>query len=169
MANKHSANTEYGNFSRTSQNRVYTHVTIICGQNEDVIRANHNKAVAYHKTMVAKYTTAVAVATSTGFAGLLRDEKTWVPMQQAGFVNHICGHSVADIQKWLDGASAIVANADASLATQLAANADVITKKSGGQVGWSSRLDLAVKNAAKYRAMGYFTYVVDIATGKVVA
>lgn len=169
--NKYSVTTEFGTFTR-STNRTYSHMVAICGRSEDVIRARFAEELKYNRKLAARYAVGVQVAQATGFAGTLaQDDDRWVSVACKGFENQgrVCGHTAADIAEWLASAQQSIETSDARLEKALADNAAAIANKVGGDVGWASRLDLAISNANKYRKMGYTAYVIEVATGKEVA
>lgn len=168
--NKYSVTSKFGTFTR-STNRTYSHMVVICGRGEDVLRAKAAEQLAYDKDLVVRYTEGVRVAQGTGFAGTVgQGDSVWVPVQQAGFGSgRVCGHSLTDIQQWLADRQEAVATSAARLEKTLADNLDRVSNRKGEDVGWASRLDLAVSNANKYRKLGYAAYVIEVATGNVVA
>jgi hypothetical protein len=170
--NKYSVTSEYGTFTR-STNRKYSHMVATCGRSEDVIRARFAAELKNDLRMVVRYTEGAKVAAATGFAGTYaQDDDRWVSVAHKGFEGNqarICGHTLADITEWAAHSQQQVETSAARLEKALADNAATIANKQGSDVGWASRLDLAVSNANKYRKLGYTAYVVEIATGNVVA
>lgn len=169
--NNYTVVSEYGTFTR-STNNTYAYVVISCGKPEDHIRAQHATQLA-SDTKHANYNTEGAqVAAATGFAASGRDEYSpWVSVASEGQnPNTRCfGHKVEDIRKWADDYTAKVAAAPEQLATALQVGADLVANKKGTALAWSSRLDLALREAAKWSKFGYLTYVIEVVTGKVVA
>lgn len=169
--NKYSVTSKFGTFTR-STNRTYSHMVATCGRGEDVIRARFAAELKNDLRMVVRYNEGAKVAAATGFAGTYaQDDDRWVSVTNKGFEGNgrICGHAVADITEWAAHSQQQVETAAARLDKALADNAATVANRKGSDAGWASRLDLAVSNANKYRKMGYAAYVIEVATGNVVA
>jgi hypothetical protein len=127
--------TDVGTFTR-STNRTYAYIVVAKGERAEVLEAGRLEAIKHAKAQAAKYRRVLATGQSDD---IRRDHPVSMAFDLKCHAEYLADGSYA---KWAEGSEATAAKLEAD---------GPITEDAGDWscVCWNSRLDLAVKEAAK--------------------